>query len=368
MLKTLPVIYCQTELLPNGKKQGSEWCVGSVQGEVGDSLKVRLTGNKAVIWCDFAIGEKGDLLDLWAAIRQLNLSEAIKEATHYLGIAMPHFEAHKPHKFTKPVLKYTNQLNHKSSVMSYLMNERKLGIETINAYKIGEQNRQIIFPYWRDNELIFVKYLGLDRINGKKQIVVESNCEPCLFGWDLIPANVRTIIICEGEIDTLSLYQYGLPALSVPFGGGGGNKQKWLEYEFDRLAIFDELYLCLDNDKEGYIATKELIERLGRHRCRVVKLPYKDANECLQNGISKKAMHQYISEARTLDPEELKSAAEFVDQVIEEFYPPSGTQLGYESPWIKTKNKLFLGLMSFPCGVVLTVMAKANSWGKSSWV
>lgn len=34
-------------LLPNGKRQGPEWVAGSVEGEAGESLKVRITGNKA---------------------------------------------------------------------------------------------------------------------------------------------------------------------------------------------------------------------------------------------------------------------------------------------------------------------------------
>src|SRR5204863_5984351 len=108
--------------------------------------------------------------------------------------------------------------------------------------------------------LIFVKYLGIHRPEGKKQIRVEPNCEPCLFGWQAIPFITRKIIITEGEIDAMSLYQYGKPALSVPFGGGAGDKQKWIEYEFDKLAAFDEIFLCLDQDKEGQTAVKEIIE------------------------------------------------------------------------------------------------------------
>ena len=52
-------------LLPNGKKKGAEWCVGSIDGEEGDSLKVRLNGNKAGVWRDFASDIGGDLLDSW---------------------------------------------------------------------------------------------------------------------------------------------------------------------------------------------------------------------------------------------------------------------------------------------------------------
>ena len=327
-------------LLPNGKKSGAEWRVGSIDGEAGESLGVHLTGEKSGVWSDFANGSSGDLLSLWAATRHLTLADVIKEATRYLGISLPQFEAHKPVNFVRPKPKDVTELVLSSPVMNYLINERKLIVETLRAYKIGERGREIMFPYWRNSELIFIKYLKLERLNDKKQMFVEANCEPCLFGWHLIPPDARTIAICEGEIDAMSLYQYGLPALSVPFGGGGGDKQRWLEYEFDRLSIFDQIYLCLDEDKEGIIATRELVERLGRHRCHIVKLPHKDANECLQANVSRETIQQCFDVARTLDPEELKSASEFVDQVIDEFYPAPGVHLGYDAPWEKTQGKI----------------------------
>lgn len=327
-------------LLPNGKKSGAEWRVGSISGELGESLGVHLTGEKSGVWSDFANGSSGDLLDLWAATRHLTLAEAIKEATRYLGISLPKFEAHKPSKYIKPKLKNNAELVLSSPVMSYLVNERKLTAENVRAYKIGERNCEIIFPYLRNGELIFIKYLKLERVGDKKQMSVEPNCEPCLFGWHLIPNDSRTITLCEGEIDAVSLYQYGFPALSVPFGGGGGNKQKWLEYEFERLSIFDEIYLCLDNDREGQAATHELIERLGRHRCRIVDLPYKDANECLQKGVIKENIKKCFDVARTLDPEELRSASLYTEEVIEEFYPNAQTMLGYTPPWQYAHNKI----------------------------
>ena len=56
-------------LLPNGKRKNGEWAVGSVDGEAGGSMSVRLTGAKAGVWKDFATGECGDMIDLWAATR-----------------------------------------------------------------------------------------------------------------------------------------------------------------------------------------------------------------------------------------------------------------------------------------------------------
>lgn len=349
-------------LLPNGKKSGAEWRVGSVHGESGESLGVHLTGEKAGVWSDFADGISGDLLDLWSATRHITLSEAIKEAARYLGISLPLFEAHKPSNYVKPKPKNTTALTESSPAMNYLLNERKLTIETIRAYKIDERGREIVFPSWRNDELIFIKYLKLERVNGKKQMSVEANCEPCLFGWHLIPSNARTITLCEGEIDAMTLYQYGLPALSVPFGGGGGDKHRWIEYEFDRLAIFDRIYLCFDADKEGYTATYELVERLGRHRCHIVKLPQKDANECLQANVSKEVIQNCFDLAKTLDPEELKPAHEFVEQVIDAFYPSENTNIGYEPPWEKSREKILFRPDE------LSVWTGINGHGKSQFL
>lgn len=104
--------------------------------------------------------------------------------------------------------------------------------------------------------------------------------------------------------------------------------------------MFDEIFICIEQDKTGLIAIHEIIERLGRHRCRIVNLPFKDANECLQKGVSALEIKKCFDEARTLDPVELKPANAFLDQVIEEFYPKENTVLGYNPPWQYAKGKI----------------------------
>ncbi len=56
------------ELLPAGKREGSEWRVGSLAGEPGRSLSIHLFGTRAGVWSDFASGDAGDALDLVAAV------------------------------------------------------------------------------------------------------------------------------------------------------------------------------------------------------------------------------------------------------------------------------------------------------------
>jgi hypothetical protein len=75
-------------LLSAGKldDHGREWAAGSIAGEPGRSLKICIKGAKAGTWKDFATGEGGDLLDLWAAVRGIPLADALREAKDYLGI------------------------------------------------------------------------------------------------------------------------------------------------------------------------------------------------------------------------------------------------------------------------------------------
>lgn len=354
-------------LLPNGSKQGSEWCVGSIHGEPGKSLGVCLTGSKAGIWSDFADGSKegsGDLLDLWCQVRNISLIEAMKEASRYLGIDSITDTLIRPKvDFNRPLKDFGTLMSHSQTVV-YLMTERKLKLSIIQDFKIGEHIHSavgpcIVFPYIRDGKTLFIKYLALARVNGKKQIAAEKDCEPCLFGWHLVSNSARKIAICEGEIDAMSLRQYGIEALSVPFGGGVGNKHKWLEYEYERLSVFDEIYLCFDNDEEGIAASHDIASRLGNYRCKIVTLPHKDANMCLQLGVSQEEILKCFEMGVSLDPAELKDASLYAQGVIDLFYPPDGQEPGYTLPWKATHDKMLMRPGD------LTVWTGINGHGKS---
>jgi len=73
-------------LLPRGKKAGHEWKVGSVSGEPGNSLSIRLTGEKAGVWRDFSADIGGDLLDLFMAVHGYSFTEALADAKRFLNV------------------------------------------------------------------------------------------------------------------------------------------------------------------------------------------------------------------------------------------------------------------------------------------
>lgn len=302
-------------LLPGGKRKAGEWTAGSVSGDDGKSLSVRLTGAKAGVWKDFATGEGGDLIDLWAACRGTSIAEAMREAKQYLGIR-DHMPERPRQAFKRP--EKPKCQTPKSAVKTWL-NERGITDETIAAFKIAEQARggktYALFPYLRDGELVNVKYRNVAE---KRDMRQEGGAEPCLFGWHLIDPKVRQIAITEGEIDAMSLHQCGIPALSV--NAGAGNHQ-WLENDWSRLERFDEILIFFDADQAGEDGARELMRRLGMERCRRVTLPTKDANEYLQQGAGNVDFWHAIQEAQPLDPEEMRQASDFIGRVKAMFYP-----------------------------------------------
>ncbi|WP_375664951.1 toprim domain-containing protein [Bartonella sp. CL162QHHD] len=169
----------------------------------------------------------------------------------------------------------------------------------------------------------------------------------------------RTIVITEGEIDALSLAAYGYPAVSVPFGGGSGGKHNWIENEFDHLESFETIFLATDMDPPGEEAAREIASRLGRHRCYRVRLPLKDANDCLTAGIDKATIKAAFSSAQSFAPEGLRRASDYKDQVIGLFWPEPEKHLGYTVPYPKLKDKLHFRPAE------LTLWSGASGTGKS---
>ena len=71
--------------LPNGRREGREYCVGSLAGEPGKSLKINLhTG----VWTDFATRVGGsDPVSLAAALAGCRQVEAARRLAECLGVS-----------------------------------------------------------------------------------------------------------------------------------------------------------------------------------------------------------------------------------------------------------------------------------------
>lgn len=314
-------------LLPHGKIEGGNWCVGSTSGEKGKSLRVQLSGSKTGIWADFSSGadeDRGDLLDLWRAVRGCTPGRAISEAKEFLRINDPWTQSvpHKKYvvpKFPESSIKLKDTPG--TDVEKYLTEKRLLALETLQKFRIGQYDhptigRSVAYPYQSpEGKWIAVKWISLARDeDGKKKIKSPPEGQaPSLWGWQAFPKESRTVLICEGQIDAMTWYQWGLPVLSIPNGLGDPT---WIDYEWENLCQFDSILLAYDMDPPGRKEVIKIAHRLGTHRCMIVNLPYNDANECLQKGCTGADAARWTMEAKHLTPEEIKTPWDFRDQIL----------------------------------------------------
>lgn len=173
--------------------------------------------------------------------------------------------------------------------IEYLGN-RGISEDIVRKYEITTKSGQpnvLVFPFrGSDGQLTFIKYRNMDFVKGETQGAkewCESNCMPILFGMNHCNPENDTLIITEGQIDSLSVAEAGIEnAISVPTGMNGftwiGHCWDWV-HKFKKIIVF--------GDREGDTIT--LLETIKNRFNLSVKYvnpeaygDCKDANEILQ--------------------------------------------------------------------------------------
>lgn len=331
-----------SHLLPNGKVRGNVYLVGGIDGSAGESLQITLTGAAAGRFKDFADPDntKGaTFLWLWSKVKGITFSEAINQAKEFLGIKDEDFgvRKHKERIFSKPEKGGVRLAEPNSEVMDYLVITRQIDPIVIANAKIAETDdgKAIVFPFIETDpetgkeSAVHRKYLSLERPNGKKDSWTTKGTKRCLFGKNLIGGAVSDLVICEGEIDALSWSSVGIPAVSIP---NGVSDFDWVDLDWEWLDRFEKIYVSTDMDEPGIACSKEICKRLGLHRCYIVTLPKKDANDCLLDGMKKEDFEKCLHTAKAIELDEIKKPNEYTSEVME-YYTTDWSKRGWSTPW-----------------------------------
>ena len=225
----------------------------------------------------------------------------------------------KENKYVRPE-KTNLDLNDK--IIKYFK-ERGISESTLSFWKIGQsleyfpqvkkKQRCINFNYFRNNEVINIKYRS-----GDKNFKMVSGAELIFYGLNNLNLETDVCYIVEGEIDALSLYEAGMySVVSVPNGASKGNQN--LEYLDNCYKYFEnkkEIILCTDNDNAGISLRNELARRLGYYRCKYVDFKeFKDANELLiKKGAE--ALRNIIKNAKNYPLEGILNIDDIWDSVL----------------------------------------------------
>ena len=156
---------------------------------------------------------------------------------------------------------------------------------TLALYEVGsDEGGNILFPiYETDGKTPAMAKYRPDHTpkDGELKAWRSKGGKAYLFGFNAYRAvPSREVIICEGEIDAMSVYEAtGIPALSVP---SGCKDFTWLDLCWDWLTEQKSITVCPDMDEPGQEMAAQLNLRLPDN-CfvKVASLPEKDANDTL---------------------------------------------------------------------------------------
>ena len=369
------------QFLSRGRSHGKLWRCGNIlNSDSGKSFVVTIAGAECGLWYENGTpaaivgkngGKSGTLIDILIAQKRCNFAEALKAAKEWLGI----YDDKVIHRWEKQdaperqeyiSVKNLTPAAPGSPAWEYLTGERGIPGEILKKYGVcdalhwfpGAQKKlnAMAFPVKSPDgkEVLNVKYIAFERTEkGGKHITQESGGTNHLMFMNAVSDDARDIVICEGEIDALTIAAAGFNAVSVPAGAHGDKQDgeahknnEWLKNDYDWLANFEEIRLCFDNDDKGKEAERSLYFRLGIERTLVVAIPeldfgkgqkVKDPNGLAQysaeNGADPfEAIREVVNSAESIDPEMLKRADKYRADVHKLMFPPDGKPDGRYLP------------------------------------
>jgi hypothetical protein len=237
----------------------------------------------------------------------------------------------------------------------------------------GQLRSCVAFPYRAQSggQIVGIKYRNTDRTAAKNGRVISAKGShfATLWGADRLDMSISTAVLTEGEMDSLSFGEAGIPnAVSIPSGAMDKPPTGSLDW-LEPLKPF-ELTLALDRDKTGQAMQRAILKQMEPRRCRLLVMPEdcKDANEVLaKHGANALAdLHANAKPATAadaeIDPDEWEAEGERDDGPLGPEPPPrpdqdGDTRANDEPPLIVTNPTTLQG-MAIP----------ERRWAVEDWV
>lgn len=224
-----------------------------------------------------------------------------------------YYQTEKRQQYRK--FKKMEPITPKPEALAYL-NKRGISNTTVTRYQITVQKGKpnvLVFPFLDEKgQMQFIKYRKTDYRPDKDAAKewCEKNCKPILFGMYQCDVSNKTLIMTEGQIDSLSVTEAGISnAVSVPTGKNGFT---WVPHCWDWLQQFEVLIIFGDCEK-GEITLLNDMKRRFKGVVRAVRqVDYKgckDANELLQK-YGKKFVAYAVEHACDVPVQQVKELAD----------------------------------------------------------
>lgn len=227
------------------------------------------------------------------------------------------------------VEKMQEQLKKSPEKLKYLTQDRKLSMEAIKKSRFGiNQNGDISIPHMKNGNLVGMQYR---KFSGDVKYMSEPGSSYELFNAAVLDTEVEELLVCEGSFDGAAALTYGFTnVVAVP--GCSSKKASWI-HKFKKAK---KVYIAYDMDEDkdkGQKGAYDLATKIGLDKCKNVKLPFNDMNDCLINGVTVEEITKAIREAENFPVPGICTLDRFEADLIDYIYDKKGSstyKTGYE--------------------------------------
>lgn len=259
-----------------------------------------------------------------------------------------------------------------AAVRAYLTS-RCIEDDTIRRFKLGvswirdkgtQPELALGIPYLVGDKVPLLKMRNLEADKDKRKFRRTAGGDSLLFNAEGIKG-CRQVVLVEGELDAISLWQLGVHNVaSTSLGAKKTLPDEWLAL----LADADDIVLWYDDDDKGQEVVASVATQLGTYRCRLAQMPTgldaKDANDLmmrLPQDEAAEVVARVIAEARSLVLSNVVMPSHFADALAQEIMDGEKT-LGVSTGWPEIDRSI----MGIRMGE-LTMVTGHTAHGKTSW-
>jgi twinkle protein len=240
--------------------------------------------------------------------------------------------------------------------------DRKISVATCEkyGYQINDTYKDDcdthIAPYHNENGDLCAQHL---RFVGTKKAMPFKGTNPKtmqMFGQRHFTNNNKRLYICEGEIDTMSLYQALGSSWPVVGIAGAERTDKTIKANLEYIESFDEVVLFFDNDDAGKKAVSVALDLISYGKAKYVTdfpVDCNDANDILVKHGDALLRTQALFKLKTYTPDGIKEISEIR-------FSPDDFEISLY-PWPSFNKKLFARRSG-----ELTVFTSGTGMGKST--
>ena len=311
------------EMFPGAKREaGGRYVMADMRGDAeGRSCNVFKAKNSSVyVAKDHQTGESCNILELCHRKLGGSFSETMRWALKFCGFEQIRTVKTEERAEVKAI---PDTALRGSEVHRYMVEKRGINERTLGKYNIFAEEKN--GSHWWGTPLYdsegrcrMLKYTCITRIGNKKQIYSTQPVFNTPFGLHLVGEDDRELIICEGEIDCMSLYQMQkesrIPVIAVPSASNHG----WIENCFEMLTRMERIYVASDMDDAGQQMFIKLSQRLSADRCYRIEIPepHNDVNDWLvKDHPTEDDLKRLMDSAKGNEPEALVKPNDFVLQM-----------------------------------------------------